>query len=78
MFKIKTEDICEAFRSDKEMFDFSTYSTKSKHYNNQKKLVIDKMKVETRSIAIEQFLGIKAKMYSFWYRIVIIKSRRRE
>ena len=65
MFKIKTEDICEDFRSDKEMFDFSTYSTKSKYYNNQKKLVTDKMKVETRSIAIEQFLGIKAKMYSF-------------
>ena len=65
MFKIKTEDICEDFRSDKEMFDFSTYSAKSKYYNNQKKLVADKMKVETRSIAIEQFLGIKAKMYSF-------------
>ena len=30
MYKIKTEDIYEDFSSDKEMFDFSNYSTASK------------------------------------------------
>ena len=30
MYKIKTEGVYEDFNSDKEMFDFSNYSTKSK------------------------------------------------
>ena len=30
MYEIKTEDIYEDFSSNKEMFDFSNYSTKSK------------------------------------------------
>ena len=29
MYEIKTEDVYEDFGSDKEMFDFSNYSTKS-------------------------------------------------
>ena len=33
-YEIKTEDVCEDFSSNKEMFDFSNYSTKSKYYNN--------------------------------------------
>ena len=32
MYEIKTEDVSEDFNSDKEMFDFSNYLTKSKHY----------------------------------------------
>ena len=35
------------------MFDFSSYSTKSKYYDNSNKLVIEKMKDENGSIAIE-------------------------
>ena len=34
IFEIKIEDICENFNSDKEMFDFSNYSTKSKYYDD--------------------------------------------
>ena len=30
MYEIKTEDVSEDFNSNKEMFDFSNYSTKSK------------------------------------------------
>ena len=44
MFEIKTEDVCEDFSNDKEMFDFSNYSTKSKYYDNSNKLVVAKMK----------------------------------
>ena len=43
MYKIKTEDVYEDFSSDKEMFDFSNYSTKSKYYDDSNKLVIGKM-----------------------------------
>ena len=31
MSEIKTEDVCEDFSNDKEMFDLSNYSTKSKY-----------------------------------------------
>ena len=41
MHEMKTENVYEDFSSDKKMFDFSSYSTKSK------KLVIGKMKDET-------------------------------
>ena len=46
MYEIKTED--EDFSSDKEMFDFSNYSTKSKYYEDSNKLVIGKMKAKNR------------------------------
>ena len=65
MYEIKTADICEAFRSNKEMFDFSNDSTKSKYYDNSSKLVIGKMKNETAVIAIKEFVPMKTKMCSF-------------
>ena len=65
MYEIRTEDVYEDFNSDKEMFNFGNYSTKLKYYNNLNKLVIEKMKVETRRVAIEEFVGLKPNMYSF-------------
>ena len=44
MYEIKTEDVYEDFSSNKEMFDFSNYSTKSKYYENSNKLVTGKIK----------------------------------
>ena len=35
------------------MFDFSNYSTKSKHYNNLSKLGVSKMKDETDGVSIK-------------------------
>ena len=46
MYQIKTEDFYEDFSGNKEMFDFSKCSNKSKHYDKFKKLVIGKMKDE--------------------------------
>ena len=46
------------------MFDFGNYSTKSKYYDNSTKLVVCKMKDETASVAIEEFVGINPRMYS--------------
>ena len=65
MYEIRTEAVYEDFNSDKEMFNFSNYSTKLKYYNNLNKLVIEKMKDETGCVAIEEFVGLKLNMYSF-------------
>ena len=65
MYEIKSEDVYEDFSSNKEMFDFSNYSTKSKYYDDSKKLVIGKMKDEISDAAVEIFVGLRAKMYSF-------------
>ena len=59
MYEIKTEDAYEDFRSNKEMFDFSNKSTKSKYYYHSNKLVIGTMKDETGGVAFEEFLGLK-------------------
>ena len=40
-------------------------TTKSKYYDNSNKLVIGKMKYETRAVAIEKCFGMKPKMCSF-------------
>ena len=60
MREIKTEDVY-----DKEMFDFSNYSAKSK-YDNSNKLVVGKVKDETAGVEIEELVGLKPKMYSYF------------
>ena len=65
MYEIQTEDIYEDFRINKEMFDFSNYLNRSKYYNVSKKLVIGKMKDKTGSVATEEFVGLKPKMYLY-------------
>ena len=65
MYEImKTEDVYEDFSNNKEMCDFSNYSTKSKYYGNSNKLAIGKMKYETGDVATEEFVGLKPKIYS--------------
>ena len=65
MYEIKTEDVYEDFSSNKEMFDFNNYSTKSKYCDDSNKLVILKMEDETGGFAIDKFVGLEPKMYSF-------------
>ena len=43
MYEIKPEDVYEDFTKDKEMFDFSNYSVKSKYYDYSNKLVVGEM-----------------------------------
>ena len=45
------------------MLDVSNHSTK--YYDISNILIIVKMKDETRSVTIEEFVGLKPKMYSF-------------
>ena len=37
MFEIGTENVYKDFSNDKDLFDFSNYSTKSKYYDNSNK-----------------------------------------
>ena len=66
IYEIKTEDVYKGFSNNKEMFDFSNYSTMSKCYDNSNKLVAGKMKYETAGVAIEEFVGLKPKMYLYF------------
>ena len=70
MYEIQTGDVYEDFSSNKHMFDFSNDSTESKYYDNSNKLVIEKMKDETGYVAIEEFVELKPKMYSFLVDII--------
>ena len=65
MYEIKTEDVAEDLSSNKEMFDFCNYLTISKYYHDSNKLVIGKIKDDTVGIVIEEFIGLKPKLYSF-------------
>ena len=56
MYEIKTEDVYEGFNSDKEMFDFSNYSTKSKYCDNSNKLAVCKMTDENAGVTIKDLL----------------------
>ena len=65
MYEVITEGVYEDFRSNKEMFHFSNYWTKSKYHDDSNKLVIGKMKDETGSVLIKEFVELKPKMHSF-------------
>ena len=56
--------VYQDFSKDKEVFDFSNYSAKSKYYYDLNKLVVGKMKDETGGVAIKEFVRLKPKMYS--------------
>ena len=47
------------------MFSFSNYSTKSRRYEDSNKLVVARMKDKTIGATVQEFVGLKQKMYSF-------------
>ena len=48
----------------KDLFEFSSYSKDSKFFDNTNKNVIGKMKDKYGGIIIDEFVGLKSKMYS--------------
>ena len=64
VFEIKTEDVYEYFYQDKNLFDFSDYPFDSKFFDPVNKKVIGKMKDEFKGKNINDFVGLKSKMYS--------------
>ena len=63
-YEIKSENIYEDFFKWKDLFDFSNYSKDSTFFDDTNKKVIGKMKDEYGGVIIDQFIGLKSKMYS--------------
>ena len=63
-YEIKSENAYEELFKWKDLFDFSNYSKDSKFFDNANKKVIGKMKDEYVGAIIDQFIGLKSKMYS--------------
>ena len=63
-YEIKSENVYEDFFKWKDLFDFSNYSKDSTFYDDTNKKVIGKMKDEYGGVIIDEFVGLKSKMYS--------------
>ena len=63
-FEIKSKNVYEEFCKWKDLFDFSNYSKDSRFYNESNKKVIGKMKDEYSGVIIDEFIGLKSKVYS--------------
>ena len=63
-YEIKSEDVYKEFYKWKDLFDFSNYSKDSRFYDDTNKKVIGKMKDEYGGVIIDEFVGLKSKMYS--------------
>ena len=63
-YEIKSENVYEEFFKWKDLFDFSNCSKDSKIFDDANKKVIGKMKDEYGGVIIDQFIGLKSKMYS--------------
>ena len=63
-YEIKSENVYEEFFKWKDLFDFSNYSKDSKFFDDTNKNVIGKMKDEFGGVIIDEFVGLKSKMYS--------------
>ena len=48
----------------KGLFDFSNYHKDSKFFDETNKIVVGKMKNEFGGVIIDEFVGLKSKMYS--------------
>ena len=63
-YEIKSKNVDEEFFKWKDLFDFSNYSKDSKFYDDSNKKVVGKMKDEMGGIIIDEFIGLKSKMYA--------------
>ena len=63
-YEIKSEDVYEEFFKHKHLFDVSNYPKDSKFFDETNKKVIGKMKDESEGKIIDEFVGLKSKMYS--------------
>ena len=62
--EIKDENVYDQCFKDKELFDFSGYSKDSIYFDDSNKKKLGKMKDEFNGNKIDEFIGLKSKMYS--------------
>ena len=63
-YEIKSENVYEEFLKWKDLFDFSNYSEDSKFFDETNRKGIGNMKDEYGGVIIDQFIGLKSKIYS--------------
>lgn len=63
-YEITTDDLYHDLKDDKELFDFSAYPRNHSLYDASNKKIIGKMKDETESVPVKEFVGLRSKMYS--------------
>ena len=59
-----TENVYEDFFKWKDLLDFGNYPKDSKFFNETNKKVIGKIKDEFGGVIVNEFVGLKSKMYS--------------
>ena len=63
-YEIKSENVYKGFFKWKDFFDFSNYSKDSKFFDETNKKVIGKMKDQSGGVIVDEFVGLKSKMYT--------------
>lgn len=63
-YEITTDDLYHDLKDDKELFDFSAYPRNHSLYDATNKKIIGKMKDETESVPVKEFVGLRSKMYN--------------
>ena len=64
-YHIQTEDVYKDMQEDQDLFDTSDYPQDHLLYSNTNKKGIGKFKDETVGETLREFIGLRAKMYSF-------------
>ena len=64
VYEIKDENVYEKCFKEKELFDFSGYSKDSIYFDDTNKKKLGKMKDKLKGNKIDEFVGLKSKMYS--------------
>ena len=66
-YTIETEDLYQDMKEDKIFNDFSDYQEGSPLHSNENKKLVGKIKDEMAGKIVYEFVGLRAKMYSFLY-----------
>ena len=64
-FEVKTNDLYEDMKNNKDLYDFSGYPKTHFYMMKQIKKRVGVMKDETKSYPIQEFIGLRPKLYSF-------------
>ena len=65
--EVKTEDIYEDMAADASLFDFSKYPREHPLYSTENKKIIGKFKDESHGLVVQEFVGLRPKMYSLYF-----------
>lgn len=73
-YDIETKDFYKDMKRNKDVYDTSNYSKEHFLYSTENNKVIGKMKDETGGLPIEEFIGLRAKLYCYKTRDYVNKK----